>query len=274
MGGNMSLKSTLLATALLGFAGVTHAGVVIKVQNENVSDAAAAELTTIKIDGNRMRTDTGAKTSMIFLGETDEMYVMDHSEKTYMVMDRETMEAMAAKMSEAMKQMEAALANAPPEQREMMEKMMRGRMKGMPSSAPRAEPVVTSLGQGDTVSGIGCDWKQMSRDDVVELKACVGEFSDFPASDDLRQISMEMREFVSSITDAMSSMTAGPMGALAGGPMNAMVFDGFPLISENYRDGNLTHRSRLQSVEEGSISSEELTPPSGYKKQDIKKMMR
>lgn len=269
----MNLKSTVLTIALLGFASVANAGVIIKVQNENVSAGATAELTVIKIDGNRMRTDSGATTSMIYLGETDKMYIVDHSKKTYMLMDRETIEAMAAKMSEAMKQMEAALANVPPEQREMMEKMMRGKMKGMPSSAPRSEPVVTSLGQSDTVSGIGCDWKQVSRDDVVELKACVGAFSDFPASEDLRQISMEMKEFVSSLTEAASSMTSGPMGAFTESPMSAMALDGFPLISENYYDGKLTHRSRFQSVEEGSISSEEFTPPSGYKKQDIKKMM-
>ena len=104
------------------------------------------------------------------------------------------------------------------------------------------------------MSGIGCDWKQVSRDDVVELKACVGEFSDFPASEELRQISMEMREFASSITETMSSMTSGPMGALTVGPMNAMELDGFPLISENYSDGKLTHRSRLQSVEDSRRS--------------------
>ena len=55
--------------------------------------------------------------------------------------------------------------------------------------------------------------------------------------------------------------------------MSAMALDGFPLISENFQDGKLTHRSRFQSVEEGSISGEEFTPPSGYKKQDMKKMM-
>jgi hypothetical protein len=258
---------------LLGFAGVADAGVIIKIENENVSAGAAAESSVIKIEGNRMRADTGEKTTMIFLGETDEMVIVDHGKKSYMVMDRETMEAMGAKMSEAQKQMEAALANVPPEQREMMEKMMKGKMKGMPSSTPRSKPVVTSLGQSDTVSGIGCDWKQVSRDDVVEFKACVGEFSDFPASEDLRQISMEMKEFVSSITEALSSMTSGPMGSLAESTMSAMAMDGFPLISENYRDGKLTHRSRFQNVEEGSISSEEFTPPSGYKKQDIKKMM-
>jgi hypothetical protein len=113
----------------------------------------------------------------------------------------------------------------------------------------------------------------VSRDDVVELKACVGEFSDFPASEDLRRISMEIKAFVSSITEAVSSMTSGPMGAFTGSSMSAMALDGFPLISENYRDGRLTHRSRFQSVEERSISSEEFTPPSGYKKQDINKMM-
>jgi hypothetical protein len=269
----MSLKSVLLTTALLGLAGIARAGVIIEVENENVSAGTPAESSIIKIDGNRMRTDTGTKTTVIFLGDTDEMYVVDHSKKTYMVMDRETIEAMAAKMSEAMQQMEAALANVPPEQRAMMEKMMKGKMQGTASSAPRSEPVVTSLGQSDTVNGISCDWKQVSRDDVIELKACVGKFSDFPASDDLRQISMEMKDFVSAITEAMSSLTAGPMGSLATSPMSAMALDGFPLISESFQNGKLTQRSRFQGVEEGAISGEEFMPPNGYKKQDVRKIM-
>ena len=269
----MSLKPMILTAALLGFSGIAHAGVIIKIQNENVSAGKPAESSIMKIEGNRMRADSGTETSMIFFGDTDEMYIIDHNKKTYVVMDRETIEAMGAKMSEAMKQMEEALANVPPEQREMMEKMMKGKMKGMPSSEPRAEPVVTSLGKSDTVSGIGCEWQQVSRDDVVELKACVGQYSDFPASDDVRQISEEMKEFVASLTEAVSTITSGPLGSFAGSPMSAMALDGFPLISENFQDGKLTHRSRLQSVEEGSISGEEFTPPSGYKKQDIKKMM-
>jgi len=271
----MSLKSMILTAALLGFSGIAHAGVIIKIQNENVSSGKPAESSVMKIEGNRMRADSGAETTMIFLGDTDEMYIVDHNKKTYMVMDRETIEAMGAKMSEAMKQMEAALANVPPEQREMMEKMMKGKMKGMPSSTPRSEPVVTSLGQSDTVSGIGCEWQQVSRDDVVELKACVGQYSDFPASDDVRQISEEMKEFVSSLTEAVSSITSGPgpLGAVMASPMSAMALDGFPLISEHFQDGKLANRTRFQSVEEGSISGEEFTPPSGYKKQDIKKMM-
>jgi hypothetical protein len=269
----MSLKSACLATALLSFVQIVHAGVIIKVKTENVSAGTPAETSVIKVDGNRMRTDSGAETTVIYLGDTDEMYMVNHEKKTYMVMDRETMEAMGAKLSEAMKQMEAALANVPPEQREMMEKMMRGKMQGM-ASTPRSEPVVTSLGQSDTVSGIGCEWKQVSRDDDVELKACVGDFSDFPASDDLRRISLEMKEFASGLTEALSTLTAGPISSFAESPVSAMAFDGFPLISENFQDGKLTHRSRFQSVEEGSISGEEFTPPSGYKKQDINKMMQ
>jgi len=88
---------------------------------------------------------------------------------------------MANRMSEAMKQMEETLKNVPPEQREMVERMMQGRMKGMPTpTAPRSEPTVRSLGQSDIVSGIRCDWKEVSRDDIVELKVCVCDWKDIP----------------------------------------------------------------------------------------------
>ena len=141
-----------------------------------------------------------------------------------LVMDRETVERLANQISAAMKQMEEALKNVPPEQREMMERMMKGKMKGMPSSTPRAEPVVKSLGKSDSVNGISCDWKEVSRDDVVELKVCVSGWTDIPGGDELRQIALEMKDFMSALVDAMGSVGFG--GTIAESPMTAMEMAG------------------------------------------------
>jgi hypothetical protein len=177
-------------------------------------------------------------------------------------------------MSEAMKQMEEALKNVPPEQREMVEKMMKGKMQGMPTSEPRPEPVVRSLGTSDSVSGIGCDWKEVSRGDEVELKACVCDWKDIPGGDDLRQISLEMKDFMSALLESFSSF-GGAGGPVGESPMSTMALgEGFPLISENFQGGTLTRRSRFQAAEEGAIADAEFSPPSGYKKQDMKTAMR
>ena len=56
---------------------------------------------------------------------------MDHKDKSYIVMDEAMLDEVSAQMSEAMKEMEAQLASMPPEQRAMVEQMMKGQMQGM-----------------------------------------------------------------------------------------------------------------------------------------------
>ena len=275
----MNLKTGLFAVYFLSVAGIVQAGAVFRIEVEDLSAGGQVEITEIKIDGNRMRTDSGGSnpTSMIFLGESDEMYIIDHTEKTYIVMDRETVEAMANRMSEAMQQMEAAMAQVPPEQREMMERMMKERMGNMPTSTPRAEPVVRSLGESDNVSGVACDWKEVTRDAVVDLKACVSNWTDIAGGDELRAMSLEMKDFAAALMDAFSSMSNSSMfgSSLAENPMSSMEnLGGFPLISEDFDNGTLSRRSRFQSVDEGAVAAEEFSPPSGYKRQDLGDMTR
>ena len=272
----MNLKTSLFAVYLLSIAGIAQAGgAVFRIEVEDVASGGEVEVTEMKVDGNRMRTDSGGKNSMtmIFLGATDEMYIVDHKDKSYIVMDRETLERLANQMSAAMKQMEEAMKNVPPEQREMMERMMKGKMKGMPSSTPRSEPVVKSLGKSDSVNGVGCDWKEVSRDDVVELKTCVSNWTAIQGGDELRQISLEMKDFASALVDAMGSVGFG--GTIAESPMTAMeMAGGFPLITENFNKGSLSRRSRFQSAEAVAIPDDQFMPPSGYKKKDMGGMAR
>lgn len=275
----MSLRTSLFALGLLSLAGAAHAGAVFRIEVEDLSAGGEVEITEIKIEGSRMRTDTGGDnaTSMIFLGESDEMYMIDHGERSYIVMDRETVEALGRKMSEAMKQMEAALAQVPPEQREMMERMMKERMGSMASSTPSGEPVVRSLGESDTVNGIACEWKEVTRGDVVDFKACVGDPSDIAGGAEMQAMALEMAEFVSALMEAFSSMASSNMfgSMLAENPMSSMEdLGGFPLVSEDFDNGTLARRSTFQSVDETSIAAEEFTPPSGYKRQDIGGMTR
>ncbi|MGI9235091.1 MAG: hypothetical protein ACR2RD_15770, partial [Woeseiaceae bacterium] len=67
--------------------------------------------------------------SMLFLGT--EFIYMNHKDRSYIVMDEAMLDKVSTKISDAMKQMEAQMANMPPEQRAMVEKMMEGRMQGM-----------------------------------------------------------------------------------------------------------------------------------------------
>lgn len=286
----MNMKTGLLAICVLGTVGFAQAGAVFRTKVENFTkgnqffEGGKSYTTVTKVDGNRMRVDTVGEdgkmaTSMIFLGDTDEMYMIDHGKKTYIVMDRESIDALANQLSGAMKQMQEALAQVPPAQREMMERMMKQKMGADPNAKPPSPPVVESLGKNGSVNGIGCDWKAVLRDDVLSEKACVCDQGKIAGGKEMVAIAYEMKDFAAGLRKLATSASNSQM--FGGGTMaeyGATVtadLGGFPLISEHYDDkGKLMQRSTFQSADDVAVPAQEFTPPSGYKKQTMRGMAR
>lgn len=290
----MFSRANLLAvfTMLAVGAGIAEAGAIFRTTVENFMednqffDAQESYQTVTKIDGNRMKMDTQSlegqiKQTVIFLGETDEMYMVDHEKKTYLVMDKEQIEALGSQISDAMKQMQEALAQVPPEQREMMERMMKDRMGGGGGGdvKPPSPPVVTDLGESGNVNGVSCQWKQVTRDGKLEEKACVARETDIAGGDEMVALAHEMRDFAEGMMRAAQAAADMPM--FGGGTMTTFAagvtadLGGYPVISENY-DGNgeLMSRSTFESADQVSVPEGEFTPPSDYKRQSLDSMMR
>jgi hypothetical protein len=287
----MSLRTSLFALCLLSLAEIAHAGAVFRVTTEIFAegnqffDAPESTVAVAKVEGNRMRSDTQnmegvTKTTVIFLGETDEMYMIDHEKKSYIVMDRESVEALAQQMGQVMQQMQEMMAGIPPEQRAMMEKMMKDKMASDPNYKPPSPPVVTSLGTSGNVNGIACEWKQVTRDDVLEEKACVCNQNEIAGGPEMVALAHEMKDFAEGLSKLASSVSSMPMlggGGTMGDFAMAMTPDlgGFSLISEHYDgDGKLMRRSTFESADEISVADEEFVPPSGYKKQTMQDLTR
>jgi len=286
----MRMRTILSVICLLGIAGLAHAGAVFRVEVENFSEdnqffeGGESYTTVTRIEGDRMRTDTMGEdgkmaTSVIFLGETDEMYMIDHKERTSLVMDRESIEALGKQMSEVMKQMEAALAQVPPGQREMMERMMKKKLAAEPDYREPSPPVVRSLGESGNVNGIDCEWKEVTRDGSLSEKACVCDQGEIAGGKEMVAIANEMKDFAAGLTKLANS--ASSFKLFGGGTMEdlgmTMTADlgGFSLISEHFDgEGKLMRRSTFQSADDVSVPAEEFTPPSGYKRQTMQEMMR
>jgi hypothetical protein len=286
----MKMKAGLWAICLMVAVESAWAGAVFRIEMENFAEdnqffEGGESYTTItKIAGDRMRTDTQGEdgkigNSVIFLGEKDEMYMIDHKKKTSLVMDRESIEELGKQMSGVMKQMEAALAQVPPGQREMMERMMKKKLAADPNYKEPSPPVVRSSGESSSVHGIDCEWKEVTRDGALSEKACVCDQSAIAGGEEMVAIAQEMRDFASGLSKLANS--ASGLKMFGGGTMEEIGLNltadlgGFPLISEYYDgEGKLMRRSTFQSADDVSIPDEDFGPPSGYKKQTMQQMMR
>jgi hypothetical protein len=226
-----------LSTAPL-FAGV-------RIQTET-TDLATKKVTSdqILLDANRMRLDSDDGKSVMFLtdGGRNRMVMLDKNKNQYQEIDEQTMKEMAQQMSGVMAQMEAQMKNMPPEQRAMMEKMMKGKMPQAAASAPKT--VYTAKGSG-SVNGFSCTKYEGVRGSEKEAEVCAALGAQLKLTPSDLQIFEKMKQFSASLTSALANSpvrVSVPTGSLEAG------YEGFPIERVDFSNGQATKRSELKSV--------------------------
>jgi hypothetical protein len=231
-----------LATAVL-VAAPLFAGV--KIVSEN-TDLATKKVTTdtILLDANRLRmeSDDGRATMFLTDGGRNRMVMLDKTRNTYQEIDQQTMDQMGQQMAGMSAQMEAAMKNMPPEQRAMMEKMMKGKMPQAAAAAPKT--VYTAKGSG-TVNGFSCTKYEAMRGAEKVADLCAGVPAQLKLSTSDMQIFEKMRQFSASLLNSLANSPVRisvPTGSLEAG------YEGFPIQRTDFENGQPTKKSELKSI--------------------------
>jgi hypothetical protein len=227
-----------LSTAPL-FAGV-------RIQTET-TDLATKKVSSeqILLDANRMRLDSDDGKSVMFLtdGGRNRMVMLDKNRNQYQEIDEQTMKEMAQQMSGMMAQMEAQMKNMPPEQRAMMEKMMKGKMPQAAAAAPKT--VYTAKGSG-SVNGFSCTKYEGDRSGQKESEVCAALPAQLKLTPADLEVFEKMRQFSSTLVSALANSpvrVSAPTGyGLESG------YEGFPVQKTEFDNGQATKRSELKSI--------------------------
>lgn len=235
-------RLTLVAVAALA-ASSLFAGV--RIQSED-TDLATKKVSTdvILLDANRLRLDSDDGRSVMFLtdGGRNRMVMLDKARNTYQEIDEETMKQMAAQMSGMMAQFQAQMKNMTPEQRAMMEKMMKGKMPQAAAAAPKT--VYTAKGSG-SVNGFSCTKYEGDLSGVKESEVCAALPAQIKLTPADLQIFEKMKQFSSTL-----------LSTLANSPVKISVprygfeegYEGFPIQKIDFDNGQATKRSELKSI--------------------------
>jgi hypothetical protein len=218
----------------------------VKIVSEN-TDLATKKVTTdtILLDANRMRMESDDGKVAMFLtdGGRNRFVMLDKARKTYQEIDEQTMNQMAEQMSGAMAQMNAAMKNMPPEQRAMMEKMMKGKMPQAAAAPPKT--VYTAKGSG-SINGFSCTKYEGDLSGAKESELCAAVPTQLKLSASDMQIFDKMRQFSSTL-----------LSALANSPVKISVpsgygfdqgYEGFPIQKTEFENGQETKRGELKSI--------------------------
>ena len=262
----MNNSITTSIAILFSISSFAHAGVVMDMVTKNAS-GREADRSKIYAQSKMVRMDEvrgeEIESSMIFLG--DRFLYVDHREKSYIVMDEAMLDQVSAQISDAMKQMEAELARMPPEQRAMVEQMMKGQMGGMmgQQDAPPAAPSVKAVGSGKWQSRT-CRKYAVFEGPEKTQELCAAKLDDIDGGDEIMAAFRSMAAYMTKMAESM------PMefddGMNPGELMDQI--DGFPVHMTDFENGVVVQRSSVDSVTEKDLEPDFFAAPEGYRREN------
>lgn len=208
----------------------------------------------------------GDRVSIIYLG--DQFIVLDHRHKTYTVMDQATLDEVGTQISAAMQEMQQQLASMPPEQRAMVEQMMKGDMRNMlPGAAPAPPaPRVEANGTGQ--------WQEYScviysvyegAEKTEEL--CASPLDDIDGASELMSALRGMAAYMEKVIES-NPVPVAP--ATAANPVALMdQIEGFPVRAVRYANGSISEETTLEAVSEQDVSEDLFIVPADYRREDL-----
>lgn len=229
--------------------------------NYRSTEGGGAQMQGVLIGHGKVRSDNGSENSVIFDAETGAMIVLDHGKRQYTRLGQAEMTQMTAALNSAMRQMEQALANVPPEMREQMRGMMGGAVPGM---GGETLVKVEDTGRRDTVAGYGCTIYRTQVSGQVVNEQCMGSASvlnELPAADRAtleRAMSMTAR--------MLEELSSGPLAQFADlSPFKAGMV---PLRVTDIERGRRS-TSEFTGIDTASLDAGLFAIPAGYREQKL-----
>ena len=258
------IRSAACLIALGCFALIARAGVMIQQEGTELGANKPKQKMTLYIESGKLRMDgegpDSKKYGIIFDGDKQVMWMLSPDEGTYRELNGSQMEQIGQQMGQAMQQMQAQLATMPPEQRKMVEDMMKQQMAGAGAGAA-PEISVIEKGSGEKVGSYSC-----TRYGVLSNGQLPEEI--WAASAD--QVHLQESDFKT--FQAMAKfyeplLRNAPKGSWS--PRAMQQIKGLPVKSVQYDGQRATYEWDVVKIEQKSLDGSLFTLPAGLKKADM-----
>jgi hypothetical protein len=190
--------------------------------------------------------------SMIYRGDLETLFLVNHEEEEYMRLDRETMEKLSVKLNQAMQDMQKQLEQLPEAQRKIMEDMLK---QNMPQQGNDFDVEVKEAGVEDGLQKYEV-W--IGGEERTHVWVAPAESQGLPrgALDSFRNLSQFYQELLSPLASnpMFRSMGANPFPGFAN-------MQGVPVRILHLEEGRET---RLSEAKVESLSSDLFSPPESY----------
>jgi len=259
------LKNVFIGMIICGIMSCALAeGLVINLTAKSMREKETIQNCIIYISGKNMNMQlyTGEnKGYMIFRGDKELFWAVNPQDKECTEITKETIEKMGQSVSGAMKQMEAQMANMPPEQRAMMEQMMKGQMG--PLSNNTAEQIVLKKSdQKKQINGYTCTKTEAYKGEVKVRDLWVTDWNNFKYGKEASDAFQAMTDFFKSMMEAFKDVKF--MQSIDNPYSQTGALNGFPVMTVEYEEGKPVLEVTFASIEKKTLQADLFNPPKGY----------
>ncbi len=258
----LALASPLAGVVVMDLRTTHYSGPAPRIENSRMAIGAGA----LKME---LESDAGLNHTLVFRGgEAPSITVIDHREKSYLVLDRAAIQALGMEMQMAMHAATAKIGELAPEQRQIVQKMIEaqfGRPRGEPPPPPST---VIKTDDRDLKSGLPCVKHEVFRRGEKLREVWTAPSSEVPGGEAALGLLREMSDFYSAMLSSFDRIAAGFGRGLRFGqhPFEDLQrMDGFPVLTRNFAHGRVETEIALLSVREQQLEPAELEPPAGYR---------
>jgi hypothetical protein len=241
-------------------AQAASAGVYVEMFDHDLKTNTSSLAQTIYVqNGNGRFVDAEGHATLIKNGT---FYIIDDTDKTYVMFDKATMEQLAKKISAAMEKMKAQLAQLPAEQRAQMDQMM----PGLSGGDSKWIVDVTDTGKSDKVDGRNCRLWDVKRDGKLDDQICVVAYSDLPGKENFQAVFASFAK----VFEEMAKSAPMLAGMMTNEFSAQSKINGFPVRSRGYENGKLGDDEQVMNVwREEAIPAATFDIPAGYKQKQM-----
>jgi uncharacterized protein DUF4412 len=266
----MSLRLDTVSAVLVAAVAISvaHAGTVIQQQEVAPGTSQTRQQVTVYVDSGKLRVEgnnpASGKYLLIFDDAKQVTWMVDFAKGTYMEFTAAQVQSMAGGMQAAMQQMQAQMANLPPDQRAMMEQMMKQRMGGMAGGAPPTK-TVRQKATGQKVGQFTCTSYEVMSDGQLSQEVCAAPSADLKLDPAAFETFKALAKFYEPLT---SQIPKGTWSA----PSAMDQIQGFPVQTLIYVNGQPSMEWQLVSVENKALDGGLFALPAGLKKMEMPQM--
>ncbi len=244
-----------------------NAGILI-VSRETAFGSPEEENITSRLylDKDRIRVEMGEnETGDVVIYRMDQrvFWILNNQNKTYMEITEQDLKKMAGTMNEAMQNMQEAMKDLPPEQRAMMEEMMKGNLP-----AEKTRTTYKKVSSGEKVGEWTTDkYIAMNETDVVEEvwtaqpEALGLKKEDFAGLYKMSELFSQYFKDTDFYHPIILEDQAQPGD-----------YSGLPLRIITYSRGMKMHQTEVKEIKRQNFQASLFDLPAGYSKQEMEEM--